>query len=582
MRATLRRAGPTSRACGNGAPPRGVVVNAYLGMPPRKSGAADGERRQSLSRPGPVLVPGARHGSLYCRNSEEAVIASEVELKLAARPRDLAALTRALEARADGIADGAAKLVSTYFDTADRALARQGVALRVRERDGHFIQGVKCERRDGPAGMVRGEWEDAISRPEPDPQAGESGRFLAPDVAGRLVPLFRTEVERRALELAPAPGTRIEAAIDHGRIASSGNHASEPISEVELELKGGAATSLYDVALDLLAVAPVRLAWASKAERGYRLAEATPAPDDAVHAGPVELAATMSGDEALRRVGLACLDHLLRNEPAVLAGSCEGIHQMRVAVRRLRAVLSAFARLLPRDQRRAASDELRWLANALSPARNLDVFRQALLVPAQRALPDSHGIAVLAAAAERRRGTACARAVRAVRSRRYTALLLRLLRWFDGCGWRVDKRSAKLRGPIGPVAARVLERRRRVAGRRGRGFAHQSPEERHRLRIALKKLRYALELLAALYDGADVEGFGKRLKRLQDDLGDANDLRVAHHIVAELAGDGEEAGEIAAAGAAVLRWHEERLVQRQPKLHARLDALLKAEPFWRD
>lgn len=492
------------------------------------------------------------------------------------------ALTRALEGRAaEGLADGAEKLISTYFDTADHALARRGVALRVRERDGHFIQGVKCDSREGPAGMVRREWEDTISRPEPDPQAGESGRFLAPELADRLVPLFRTEVQRRTLELAPMPGTRIEAAIDRGRISSSHNGASEPISEVELEVKGGTATSLYDVALDLLAVAPVRLAWASKAERGYRLAEAKPALDDAVHAGAVELEPTMSGDEALRRIGLACLDHLLRNEPAVLAGSREGIHQMRVAARRLRAVLSAFGWMLPRDQRRAASGELRWLANALSPARNLDVFQRALLMPARHALPDSDGIAGLAAAAERRRAAAYSRAVRAVRSRRYTALLLRLLRWFDGCGWRNHGRSAKLCGPIGPVAARVLERRRRVAKRRGKGFARQSPEQRHRLRIALKKLRYSLELLAPLYAAAEIEGFGKRLKRLQDELGDANDLRVAHDIVDELADVGEDTTEIAAAGAAVLQWHAARLAQREAKLHARLDGLMKAEPFWR-
>src|ERR1700726_1382241 len=102
----------------------------------------------------------------------------------------------------------------------------------------------------------------------------------------------------------------------------------------------------------------------------------------AAHAEPPALDPAHSGDAALQRIGLGCLDHMLRNEPAVLAGIDDGIHQMRVAVRRLRATLSAFGRLLPENQRQWASEELRWLADALGPARNLDVFETALLKPA--------------------------------------------------------------------------------------------------------------------------------------------------------------------------------------------------------
>src|SRR5205823_3250262 len=136
----------------------------------------------------------------------------------------------------------------------------------------------------------------------------------------------------------------------------------------------------------------------------------------------------LSGDDALRRIGGACLEQLLKNEAAVLAGLPEGIHQMRVAMRRLRAVLSAFGRLLPADQRRSVSEELRWLGSALGPARNLDVFAAMLL-----AAEDPGGVAALTEAAERRRHAAYAKAAWAVRSRRFTALMLRQRRWFEGC-----------------------------------------------------------------------------------------------------------------------------------------------------
>jgi len=82
----------------------------------------------------------------------------------------------------------------------------------------------------------------------------------------------------------------------------------------------------------------------------------------AARAVPVMLDPALSGDAALQRIGLACLDHVSRNEAAVLAGRADGIHQMRVAVRRLRAILSAFGGLLPHHQRHWASEELRWLA----------------------------------------------------------------------------------------------------------------------------------------------------------------------------------------------------------------------------
>ena len=258
------------------------------------------------------------------------------------------------------------------------------------------------------------------------------------------------------------------------------------------------------------------------------------------------------------------------------------MHQMRVAVRRLHAILSTFGKLLPEGERRRASEELRWLADALGPARNLDVFETALLTPAQQALGDDPALEKLVTAVERRRRAAYRKAARAIRSTRYTGLMLRLLRWFESCGWREGDGGAGLGQPIDAIAARVLRDRRRVARKRSKGFGGQSAEERHRLRIALKKLRYGAELLASLYEGrAAVERFVKRVKRLQDDLGRANDVRVGHDIVAELARPAARNGAIAEAGQRMLDWHEHRLAHREPKLRKHLHRLFETEPFWR-
>jgi CHAD domain-containing protein len=302
----------------------------------------------------------------------------------------------------------------------------------------------------------------------------------------------------------------------------------------------------------------------------------------AVHAKPAELDPALSGDAALQQIGLACLDHLSRNEAAVLAGIEDGIHQMRVAARRLRATLSGFAELLPENQRRWASEELRWLADALGPARNLDVFETGLLKPAERDLAKPLALRHLREAARRHRRAAYHDAAEAVRSMRYAVMMQCLRRWFDSRGWRESGRAEGLGRPIGEVAEQVLQRRWRVAKKRGKAFAAQSPHQRHRLRIGLKKLRYNAESLASLYSPEKAGSFVKRLKRLQDDLGHANDLRVGHEILTELVSPASRTEPLAEAGQRVLGWHEDRLAKSEPKLQKHLHELFAAEPFWHD
>jgi inorganic triphosphatase YgiF len=505
-------------------------------------------------------------------------IATETELKLAARTGDLPAVRRALEAMAGGTGVSRARLVSTYYDTPDHALARRGSSLRVRRVGRRFVQTVKTESEVGE--IARGEWEDAVSGERPDPQAARTGPFLSPEIAGQLRPLFRTEVSRTTIPLAPEPATRIEAAIDRGSIHNGDNTPPAKISEIELELKSGASTALYDVALKLLHVAPLRLEPRSKAERGYRLSEHEEGPRKAVHAAPLNLRAGLSAEAVLQRIGRACLDHMLRNEDAALAGDAEGIHQMRVAVRRLRAILSAFAPLLPRAQRRWASGELRWFADVLGETRNLDVFASDLLRPARAALPAASEFERLARAVERHRRAAHREVIRAISSTRYTEALLALLRWFDGCEWRAAGDARRLDQPLEHIAPLLLDRCRRQATKRSRNFAAQSAKKRHRLRIALKKLRYAAELLGSLYDPAENRRFVQRLKRLQDDLGDANDVRVGRAIVASLPHNSGGSTSIVHAGRRILSWHKRRLDHNEHRLHQHLDELLSADRFW--
>lgn len=425
----------------------------------------------------------------------------EVELKLAAEPDDLALLTHTLIAMAPGAASTSLKLVSTYYDTPDCALLRAGAVLRVREQEGRFIQTLKTAGADGASLLARGEWEDVVADSRPDPQAAESGGRLPHGIAEALHPLFVTEIDRVAIEIEPKAGTRIEAAVDHGAIRTAAGGCGEPVSEIELELKEGDPAALYDLALELLETAPLRIDLRSKSERGYRLAAGDGSPPAAVSAEPVVLNPDMTIEDALQRVGRACLGHLLRNEPAALAGAIEGVHQMRVATRRLRSMLSAVKNILPEAERRWVSDEIRAVTGTLGPARNLDVFATELVPPAREEAPDQPGWDELTAAAENLRAEAHRRVAddllaAAHRGDAAPAALVRRVPlagrrdgWFgrgDGC--RDRRRGARGARPAAALGAQAQPAFPPAAGARPAPRAHRGQKAALRDRAARRSL----------------------------------------------------------------------------------------------
>jgi len=480
-------------------------------------------------------------------------------------------------------ASSRSRLISTYYDTPDLALKRRGLSLRVREQDSRFIQTVKMVGVGGGGDLLsRGEWEDELAENSPDPQASQSGGHLPEGIAEKLRPLFSTDVTRTSVAIKPAPATRIAAAIDEGEIRAAGRGGTEPISEIELELGSGDSAALYEVAMRLLEVAPIQIEPRSKSERGYRLGEGVAAAPPVVHAAAVVLDPMMSVEAALQEIGRGCLAHLLHNEAAALEKQPEGVHQMRVAVRRMRSAISSFKKLLPAADRRWISSELGWLVDVLGSARNLDVFAIELLQPARQALSDEAGIADLAAALDEARWAAYDRVAQAIHSERHAAEMLRLSHWFEARAWRKGpaEAAALLAAPIGDIAPRLLDRRWRNLRKRSKGFRRLTARQRHKLRIAAKKLRYTIELLGSLFDHDELHAFVTRLKGLQDELGYANDLHVAHDLLPELSERAMARNVVASAGARVVEWHEKGLARGERKLRKRLRRLNRAAPFW--
>jgi len=505
----------------------------------------------------------------------------EVELKLASTPNEMPHLKQSL---LEMIGEGHAtcrRSFDTYYDTADDKLRREGFVLLVGERDNDRIQLVSAKEIAGITPPVAGHWEDVIEGDRPNPWAPNSAAHLPMGLDyAELRARFTTRVQRTLFTLKPDASTQIEAALDAAEIRTSDGMSVEPISEVELLLKEGDPAELYGTALRLLGIAPLRLEIRTRAERGYRLLdEGREAPQSQASRAPI-LKPGLTVEESLQRIGQNCLSTVLLFEAAAIAEMPNGVHQMRVAIRRLRSVVASMKQMLPPEQYQWVIQTLKWMAGALGPARNWDVLSSGLLAPVRSVLLRGQELDEFCRVCEDKRRSAHENANAVIRSPQYTAALLKLSQWFASRSWRnqpVSEQSALLMAPIETVAPTLIGRRYKKLKKSADGFAQLTLEWRHEFRISVKKLRYTIEVFEDLFDSHSVAKFTRRLKPLQDDLGYINDVRVANELLADL--QTSNSG-IARAAGIVLGWHDRGLADTDRKLRKRVRRFREARPFW--
>ena len=284
---------------------------------------------------------------------------SEVELKLAVPPSAIGEVARLPWLRE--VSTGAPKcekLVTVYFDTPKFRLREHGLALRVRHAGENRLQTIKTDKKGTRGVFGRDEWEEEIKSETPDLKLAD-GTALEPlatkKLRRKLNPIFETVVERITFPI-HAGDTDLEVAVDHGFIKADGRR--EPISEIEVELKDGDRGGIAMVAGRLARSVPINYSARSKAERGYALS--ADRAEKPAGAGTIDLDPEISTADAFQTVALSCLDHAIANARAVCEGETEGIHQMRVGLRRLRAAISVFKDLLLGSETKAIKTELKW------------------------------------------------------------------------------------------------------------------------------------------------------------------------------------------------------------------------------
>jgi CHAD domain-containing protein len=262
-------------------------------------------------------------------------------------------------------------------------------------------------------------------------------------------------------------------------------------------------------------------------------------------AKPITLAASMSIDDAIAVIAAACRDHWQANMAAALAGAHpEGIHQVRVGLRRFRVLLSLAGDRIPDDQLTWLKAETKTLSDALGPARDLEVFLTELLAPLAAKAADESEVAALLRVVRENRDQAHTVAAAALSAPRYRRFMTRLNTWIDGRGWAA---GGSKRAPSARTFARTeLNRRLARLAERSKAVKTMSTAKLHRLRIAIKKLRYGMEFFQSLLPDKRSARINRDLKAMQDALGYVNDRDVAKRMVAMLSDRAHDAATRAA------------------------------------
>lgn len=302
--------------------------------------------------------------------------------------------------------------------------------------------------------------------------------------------------------------------------------------------------------------------------------------------GKISLAKDATVEQVLTDLVQHCLNHLQANQAVVLkTDDAEGVHQMRIALRRLRAALRLFKPSLPKDQYGWVVAEAKFFTAELSVARAWDVFADEYVAPVAQLYVEEQAFGALVTAVEQARRKSRGRARDVISTERYTEFLLRLSAWLSNRAWRdqpVTERTARLLDPIGDHCVKLLQKRDRNVRRQGGNIANLSESDLHDLRLGVKRLHYALDFFESLHPIKRLKAYRKPLADLQDGLGHLNDVAAADALLLELDGTGGDQGPPVRtyAGGLTVGWHRHAAIAVRQKLVEDMDAFLATEPVW--
>jgi len=500
-------------------------------------------------------------------------MSKEIELKLALPKSALPALRRHPLLQQGEKLGTAVTLINTYYDTPALRLRERKIAVRTRKQGRRWLQTVKCAALSQAGLSSRPEWEQDFlgafdfSAITDKPTARELEA-----AADTLVPVFTTNFRRETYRLKPADGVEVLLMLDHGSIDA--NDRSEPICEAELELVSGKADDLYGLACQLAASIPVMPADRSKAERGYRLFNAD--PESPARAGKSPIHAAQSPLDGFRALAFDCIGQWQANALAALTeDDPEYVHQLRVALRRLRSLIKLFRPALPEAFVSHWAEVLRACAADMGDARDFDVLIDEILAPITLAplMPDTlldPLIQQAHAARDAARKDARARLAHADQG----LTILSLARALNS----LDSNALNAAADLTAFAGLQLDTLRKRARKRFADAQGPDPEHLHALRVSLKQLRYGGEFFRPLFNAEDMKRHLTQLRRGQEQLGYLNDVEIARGHLLRWA---ESQPDLANAVHFVLGWHAPRCDGIRRRILLEVEPLLWGKSAWK-
>jgi len=411
--------------------------------------------------------------------------------------------------------------VSVYFDTVDHLLHQAGMSLRLRTSNDRTIQTLKLQATRSNGLFIREEYETELVGGEPDIDAirKHCPAAIYKKLRGSLRPVFRIDVQRTEW-LLQRKNNNILVTLDEGKVRSESG--SEPICELEVELGRGKANVIFELAREIAQTIPLRLEMMSKADRGYRLLEG--GARRAVKASPVHLAQNLTAAAAFQAIASACIRQFAVNATLLLdSPEPEPLHQMRVAIRRFRSLLSFDGALLPKRKLSVLRLETRRVFRKLGQIRDLDI-----LIASLEQAGDSEPCTATLLALREKREAAYAKVVAMLRSGRFCRRFIDLVAFIE-CGlWtRSNNRRRNTLGAekVKVGAIRILRQRWRKL-RKFDKVSRLGSEQRHRFRVQSKKFRYACEFFGSLFvkQMDRYNGCLQAAESLQDTLGQLTDI----------------------------------------------------------
>ena len=447
-------------------------------------------------------------------------MAREIEIKLAFAPEARRAVERhpLLIAAKVGRASHR-ELYSAYFDTVDRRLVAAGAALRIRKEGGRWVQTLKSADQSVGALHSRSETDWPIARGALALDVlGEHALFKARRSGERTIDprrlrqAFVTRFLRTSFDIRLAEGTLAEVAIDSGVIEAA--RRSVPISEIEIELKEGDPLALIELSMALCADLQLRVEAGTKSARGFELANrvrALPAK-----ARPLALQRAQTLGVAAGQMIASTLAQVQANERGAMLGrDVEYLHQLRVGLRRFRAVLSVCGGAFSKSDVNDLKARLDPLGVALGRARDWDVWCTETLPRLAAAFPELPDLRQLARVSQGERRAAQVALRQALASTDYACVVLLAARLALQA-----PRELAAAIDLGAYAERLLERR--LTRLLERDPVNGDIAIRHRIRIEAKKLRYAADLLSGVFARPGARGpqrFVRAVGSVQDVLG---------------------------------------------------------------